>query len=376
MAEKDIVRKLVPFKNVVKEPGFNYRKNLPPIPDDIKELLRENIKLAQVMARDKGEDAGRRVKVFEWPKLDAFIADNKTLNVAQRVKLRRVLGLAQNIYRRGLLEPIIVRESGADKDDNRTYFLVAGERRHLACDAIGLTQIEIKVKKGTAAELKIDRLSENLQREDPDPFEEADALYELLVERKELRKGDGEYTQATMAEELGVSEAYISQRLSMRKKATPAVREAVEVGQISTAHVREIATLSVKDQDRVLSEIKDKLEKGEKVTAADVKDKTDAVKVKQRAVKDAEKQTAKNGKAEGKTKPKAEGAEERHEQVNAMASYGYDPKAFNLCSKREVSSMLVVECQRLDRVKTDRARFEAKGRIAALEAVLGVRSLG
>lgn len=373
MAEKDIVRKLVPFKNVVKEPGFNYRKNLPPIPDDIKELLRENIKLAQVMARDKGEDAGRRVKVFEWPKLDVLIADNKTLNAAQRVKLRRVLGLAQNIYRRGLLEPIIVRESGADKDGDRTYFLVAGERRHLACDAIGLTQIEIKVKKGTAAELKIDRLSENLQREDPDPFEEADALHELLVERKELRKGDGEYTQATMAEELGVSEAYISQRLSMRKKATPAVREAVEVGQISTAHVREIATLPVKDQERVLSEIKDKLEKGEKVTAADVKDRTDAAKVKQRAAKDEEKRAPKGNKAD---KGKADGAEERHEQVNAMASHGYDPKTFNLCTKREVSSMLVVECQRLDRVKTDRARFEAKGRIAALEAVLGLRSLG
>ena len=369
MAEKEVVRKIVPFKSVVKSPGFNYRKNLPAAPDDIKALLHDNIKKAQEAKREGGEEAGRKVKVFDWPKIDQLIKDNKDLNAAQRVKLRRVLGLAQNVYRRGLLEPIIVRESGADKDENRTYFLVAGERRYLALDAIGATQVEVKVKKGTEVELKIDRLSENVQREDPDPFEEADALAEFLEEKKGADSG---YTQAQLAEELGVSEAYISQRLGMRKRATPELREAVEIGQVSTAMVREMVSLPAKEANEILKGIQERLSKGEKVTAADVKDKTDAAKIEQKA-----KANKKDGKAEkDDAKAEAKGDDEGSdlkEGLELAKEHGYDFKGASVRSKKEVFAAVGVASQRFEKAKTDRSKSEWKGAIRVLEWMCGKR---
>ncbi len=370
MAEKDIVRKLVPFKNVVKEPGFNYRKNLPPVPDDVKELIRATIK----------HHAKGAATVFDWVAIGTLISDNKTLNPAQRRKLTLALKLAQNIYNRGLITPLLVRESGAALDGNRTYFLVAGERRHLACEALGMANVEIKVTKGNAAELKIDRLSENIQRDDPDPFEEAEALEEFLIENPS-------YSQMMLAGQLGVSEAYISQRRSLLKRSTPEVREAVESELISVAHVREMITLPPKEQNAMLAAFKEKLAAGEKVSAADVRDVTDIKKMEKKAEKKAAAKKADGVQvAAAKVAPKvaaagggaekASKAEPTEKQaLNAdLKELGYDPAMLVIRSKTEILSSIRLLNDRLPRTKTDRSRFEIKGQIAYFEWLTGTTS--
>jgi len=87
---------------------------------------------------------------------------------------RRLEELAQSIKESGLMEPIVVTRRGA------RYMIIAGERRFRACKLAGLTEVpvrEIEADDQKVAELA---LLENLQREDLNLIEEAQAYQDLL----------------------------------------------------------------------------------------------------------------------------------------------------------------------------------------------------
>jgi ParB family chromosome partitioning protein len=118
---------------------------------------------------------------------------------------RQALGdlaeLVASIREKGVLEPILVRRSGAG------YQIIAGERRYRAACEAGLDEIPCVVREADDAEVMELALIENIQRKDLTAFEEADAL-------KALAENHG-YTHEALAERLGKSRTSITETLSL-----------------------------------------------------------------------------------------------------------------------------------------------------------------
>ncbi len=86
--------------------------------------------------------------------------------------------LALSIKQHGVIQPVILKDRGDH------YEIVAGERRYRACIKAGLTKIPAIIKDYTDQEIAEIALIENLQREDLDPIEEAQAYKRLKTEYK------------------------------------------------------------------------------------------------------------------------------------------------------------------------------------------------
>lgn len=231
--------------------------------------------------------------------ISRFMIAYSDISIDDEFNSRRNLGdldgLAMTIDQHGLVQPMVVREGGPLRSDpsRRSYFLIAGNRRYRA---IGLlrdpnwapkadpkykrkttpaswNQVEVKRVKGDTQEAAELNLIENLQKEDLDPLEEAQALQRYMEKYK--------CSQADIARKFGKSEPYISQRLSLLKKTAPEVREAVEKGKITATHAREIATLPKDQQKEILAKVEAKREAtGKDVSVAEVKEEADARKEK------------------------------------------------------------------------------------------------
>jgi len=108
--------------------------------------------------------------------------------------------LADSIKTHGVIQPIVV------KKENDNIVLVAGERRLRASKLIGMKTVPAIFTEGNALEIS---LIENLQRENLDPFEEAEAL-QIMIEKYN-------YTQDTLAQVVGKSRPSITKSLSLNK---------------------------------------------------------------------------------------------------------------------------------------------------------------
>ena len=148
--------------------------------------------------------------------------------------------LAQTINEEGLLQPIIVREDG------NGYEIIAGERRFRAVKSLGWEKIPAIVNNmddDKAASLAV---IENLQRENLNPIDEAEA-YKSLMELNDL-------TQTALAKDMGKSQSYVANKLRLLKLSQK-VKDALVTGEISARHGRALVNLDEKDQARVLDEI-------------------------------------------------------------------------------------------------------------------------
>jgi ParB family chromosome partitioning protein len=140
--------------------------------------------------------------------------------------------LAQSIKEHGLLEPIVVRDVGADR-----FEIIAGERRWRACQKAGLREALVIVKSVADDDAFELALVENLQREDLGPVELAEGLERLVKQRG--------YTQEMLGKRLGKDRTTISNALRLLK--LPArVRARVVSGELSEGHAR--ALLGLVDQ--------------------------------------------------------------------------------------------------------------------------------
>lgn len=131
--------------------------------------------------------------------------------------------LAASIREHGVVQPILVRpvESG--------YELVAGERRWRAAQRVGLEKIPAIVREFTPEQVMEIALIENLQREDLNPLEEAEA-YRTLIEEFKL-------TQEELARRLGRSRPQISNTLRLLNL-PPEVQQRVAAGALSMGHAK------------------------------------------------------------------------------------------------------------------------------------------
>jgi ParB family chromosome partitioning protein len=139
--------------------------------------------------------------------------------------------LADSIRRHGLIQPIIVEEIG----DNR-YRIVAGERRWRAAEKAALVDIPVIVRSFTPERRLEISLIENVQREDLNPVEEAEAYRSIM----ELTGA----TQEEVADKVGKSRPAIANSLRLLRL-SPSMLTAIRDGAISPGHAR--ALLAVAD---------------------------------------------------------------------------------------------------------------------------------
>ncbi|ATW26398.1 ParB/RepB/Spo0J family partition protein [Candidatus Formimonas warabiya] len=159
----------------------------------------------------------------------------------------KIRELAESIAEHGIVQPIVVRPVSEGR-----YQIVVGERRWRAGKLAGRTEIPCIVKdfdEKTVTELA---LIENIQRENLNSLEEAEAYQRLLVEFN--------YTQESLAARLGKSRSYVANTLRLLNLAGP-VQGFIREGVLTAGHARAILSLDVPEKRLVFAEkiIKDKL---------------------------------------------------------------------------------------------------------------------
>ncbi len=135
--------------------------------------------------------------------------------------------LSQSIATQGVLQPLVVRRRGEQ------YEIVAGERRWRAASKAGLHEIPALVKELTDREVLQVALIENIQRQDLDPIEEAEAYGRLLREYG--------LTQEQLALAVGKSRVTITNSLRLLKL-PEAVLAMLADGRLTAGHARALMT--------------------------------------------------------------------------------------------------------------------------------------
>ena len=149
--------------------------------------------------------------------------------------------LAQSLAKNGLLQPIVVRQVGAQQ-----YEIIAGERRFRAAQQLKWTTIPALVRNYSDQQSASLALIENLQRQDLNPIEEARA-YKKLAAMNNLRQED-------LAAQLGKSQSYIANKLRLLKL-DATVQQALIAGQITPRHGRALVSLTASQQQTALHKI-------------------------------------------------------------------------------------------------------------------------
>jgi ParB family chromosome partitioning protein len=139
-----------------------------------------------------------------------------------------ILSLAASIKSSGLVQPIIVRKAGGSD----RYELIAGERRLRAAKAAGLATIPIFIRDVDAYNQAQMALVENIQREDLNPIDRAQA-YRALIEQLGL-------TQSELASRIGEDRSSIANFLRLLDLSEP-VREMIRQNQINLGHAKILA---------------------------------------------------------------------------------------------------------------------------------------
>jgi ParB family transcriptional regulator, chromosome partitioning protein len=153
--------------------------------------------------------------------------------------------LAQSIKEHGIIQPLIVRKS------IKGYELVAGERRLRAAKVAGLKEVPVVVKAYTDQQLMEIALIENLQRENLNPLEEAEA-YDKLISHHD-------YTQEQLAQKIGKSRPHVANMLRLLQLPEK-IRKMVSAAELSMGHSR--ALLGVTDKKVQQQLANDVVEKG------------------------------------------------------------------------------------------------------------------
>lgn len=137
--------------------------------------------------------------------------------------------LAASIQSQGIIQPIVVRPLSQDH-----YEIIAGERRWRAARQAGLKQVPCLVKKVEDRAAIAMALIENIQREDLNVIEEAQALERL--------QNEFELTHQKVAEVIGKSRTTVSNLLRLNQLAAP-VKELVVTKQLEMGHARALLAL-------------------------------------------------------------------------------------------------------------------------------------
>ena len=206
------------------------------------------------------EKVDNRTENFPEPKKLSTIADEKVENAVDKANKVLLLPLskveprsgqprvifdeealqelAESIRLHGILQPILVME----KEDH--YEIIAGERRWRAAKLAGLTKIPAILGQFREQDVNELALIENIQREDLNPIEEAQA-YRQLIEEYSLKQED-------LAKRVSKSRAAVANSLRLLKL-DERVQAMVMEGVLSEGHARALLGLSEKKKQLELA---------------------------------------------------------------------------------------------------------------------------
>src|SRR3990170_7932142 len=160
--------------------------------------------------------------------------------------------LVNSIREQGILEPIVVAKTPAG------YQIIAGERRWRAARILGLVKVPVIVKEATPQGMLEMSIVENVQREDLNPVERAQA-YKRLIDEFGI-------SVTEVAKRVGKSLPYISN--TIRLLTLPdAIKDALAAGVITEGHVRPL--ISIGDNKLMLAAFKRILINGISVRGAE-----------------------------------------------------------------------------------------------------------
>ncbi|MGD8590534.1 MAG: ParB/RepB/Spo0J family partition protein [Chromatiales bacterium] len=149
--------------------------------------------------------------------------------------------LADSIAAQGVIQPIVIRAV-----ENGRYELIAGERRWRAAQQAGLDEIPVVIKEVTEEAAMAMALIENIQREDLNPLEEANALSRLLLEF--------ELTHQAVAKAVGKSRTSVTNLLRLLEL-NDDVKVLVEKGQLEMGHARSLLGLKGQQQSDAAAKV-------------------------------------------------------------------------------------------------------------------------
>ena len=142
----------------------------------------------------------------------------------------RLRELADSIAAQGVVQPVVVRPAA----EAGHYELIAGERRWRAAQLAGLAEIPAVIREVDDQSAMAMGLIENIQRDDLNPLEEAQALHRLLEEF--------ELTHQQIAQAVGKSRTTVTNLMRLLEL-NPDVKEFVEQGQLEMGHARALLAL-------------------------------------------------------------------------------------------------------------------------------------
>lgn len=147
--------------------------------------------------------------------------------------------LAESIKQFGLLQPILVQ-------DRKTYYeIIAGERRWRAAKKAGLKEVPVIIKNLSEQEIVEISLIENIQRENLNPIEEAQAYKRLLTEFH--------LKQDEVAERVAKSRTAVTNSMRLLKLCDN-VQQMIIDDMISTGHARALITIEDADQQYAIAQ--------------------------------------------------------------------------------------------------------------------------
>ena len=161
-------------------------------------------------------------------KKDLFFCDTHLIRPNRFQPRRRftdedLAELSESIKTQGILQPLLVRQ------DETGYELIAGERRLRAAKRAGLTQVPVLLKRVNDDKLLEMAIVENIQREDLNPIEEAEAYHRLITQLK--------LTQDQASARVGKSRSTVANFLRLRQLSDQ-IKASISDGTLSMGHAR------------------------------------------------------------------------------------------------------------------------------------------
>ena len=148
--------------------------------------------------------------------------------------------LVESIREHGIIQPLIVRDVDGKLE------LIAGERRWRACQRLELTEVPVIVRTASDKDVVEMALIENLQREDLNPIEEAEA-YARLSREFGLK-------QEEIAQRVGKNRATVSNTIRLLDLEI-SVRDLVSQNMISTGHAKAILGIKGKAEQKMVADM-------------------------------------------------------------------------------------------------------------------------
>lgn len=147
--------------------------------------------------------------------------------------------LAASIREKGILQPVVVKKIGDEK-----YELICGERRFRAAGLCGLEKIPAVIKDIAYDDFLEWALIENIQREDLNPIEEAEA-YQRLVEQKRV-------SQDEIAQNVGKNRTTVANTIRLLRLPQD-IQALLAEGHLSAGHARALLSLMSPEHQRQMA---------------------------------------------------------------------------------------------------------------------------